>query len=138
MGRFGVLSLTLAAAFMPSIAAAEDVVVVYDGSGSMWGQIDGISKVEIAREVMGDLISTWPEGANVGLMAYGHRREGDCSDIETLIAPSSLDRSAFVSTVNEITPRGRTPLTESVRQAAELLSYQIGRASCRERVLVVV
>ena len=129
MGRFAVLSLALAAAFMPSIAAAEDVVVVYDGSGSMWGQIDGVSKVEIAREVMGDLISTWPEGANVGLMAYGHRREGDCSDIETLIAPSSLDRSVFISTVNGVTPRGRTPLTESVRQAAELLSYRDTQAT---------
>jgi Ca-activated chloride channel family protein len=129
MGRFAVLSLALAAAVLPSIAAAEDVVVVYDASGSMWGQIDGVSKVEIAREVMGDLISTWPEGANVGLMAYGHRHEGDCSDIETLIEPSPLDRSAFISTVNGITPRGRTPLTESVRQAAELLSYRDTQAT---------
>lgn len=129
MGRFGVLSLALAAAFMPSIAAAEDVMVVYDGSGSMWGEIDGVSKVEIAREVIGDLIATWPEGANVGLMAYGHRREADCSDIETLIAPSPLDRSAYISTVNGVTPRGRTPLTESVRQAAELLSYRDTQAT---------
>lgn len=129
MRFFTALSLALAAAFTPSIAASEDVVVVYDGSRSMWGQIDGVSKVEIAREVMGDLIATWPEGANVGLMAYGHRREGDCSDIETLIAPSPLDRSVFVSTVNEITPRGRTPLTESVRQAAELLSYRDTQAT---------
>jgi Mg-chelatase subunit ChlD len=129
MRLFAVWSLALAAAFTPSIAATEDVVVVYDGSGSMWGQIDGVSKVEIAREVMSDLIATWPEGANVGLMAYGHRREGDCSDIETLIAPSPLDRSAFISAVNGVTPRGRTPLTESVRQAAELLSYRDTQAT---------
>jgi Ca-activated chloride channel homolog len=129
MGRFGVLSLALAAAFMPSISAAEDVVVVYDGSGSMWGQIGGVSKVELAREVMGDLIATWPEHANVGLIAYGHRRGSDCSDIETLIAPSPLDRPAFISAVNEVTPRGRTPLTEAVRQAAELLSYRDTQAT---------
>lgn len=129
MRPFAVSLLTLAAACPPSIAAAEDVMVVYDGSGSMWGQIDGVSKAEIARDVMSDLIATWPEGANVGLMAYGHRREADCSDIETLIAPSPLDRPAFISTVNEVTPRGRTPLTESVRQAAELLSYRDTQAT---------
>ena len=104
--------------------AEENVMVVYDASGSMWGQIDGVSKIEIARDVMGDLVRTWPEDTNVGLMAYGHRREGDCSDIETVIAPGPLDRSAFVSAVNGIMPRGRTPLTDSIRQAAELLSYR--------------
>ena len=31
------------------VSAAEDVVIVYDASGSMWGQIDGASKIEIAR-----------------------------------------------------------------------------------------
>ncbi|WP_181817317.1 vWA domain-containing protein [Paracoccus pantotrophus] len=130
MRLFAVLPLTLATLSLPSIvSAAEDVVIVYDGSGSMWGQIDGVAKVEIAREVIGDLIATWPEDAKVGLMAYGHRREGDCSDIETLIAPGPLDRSAFVSTVNGVTPRGRTPLTESVRQAAELLSYRDTQAT---------
>ncbi|NMA98229.1 MAG: VWA domain-containing protein [Phyllobacteriaceae bacterium] len=130
MRIFAILSFALVPLLAPTVAdAAEDVAVVYDASGSMWGQIDGVSKVEIAREVMGALIATWPEGANIGLMAYGHRREGDCSDIETLIAPSPLDRATFISTVNGIMPRGRTPLTESVRQAAELLSYRDTRAT---------
>jgi Mg-chelatase subunit ChlD len=130
MRIFAILSFALVPLLAPTVAdAAEDVAVVYDASGSMWGQIDGVSKVEIAREVMGALIATWPEGANIGLMAYGHRREGDCSDIETLIAPSPLDRATFISTVNGIMPRGRTPLTESVRQAAELLSYRDTQAT---------
>ena len=125
----GLIALTSALA--PAALAQEQpsTILVLDASGSMWGQIDGVSKVEIAREVMSALIATWPEGANVGLMAYGHRREGDCSDIETLIAPSPLDRSAFISAVNGVTPRGRTPLTESVRQAAELLSYRDTQAT---------
>ncbi|WP_336057198.1 vWA domain-containing protein, partial [Nitratireductor sp. CH_MIT9313-5] len=117
----------LAAAVMSisvTTSAAEEVVIVLDGSGSMWGQIDGVSKFEIARDVMGDLIESWPERTNIGLMAYGHRRKADCSDIETLIAPAPLDRSAFEKAISRISPRGRTPLTESIRQAAEQLSYR--------------
>ncbi len=104
--------------------AADDVVIVYDASGSMWGQIDGTSKLEIAREVMADLVNEWDEGANLGLVAYGHRRKGDCTDIETLIAPGPVDRGGFIETVNAIRPVGKTPLTAAVRQAAELLSYR--------------
>lgn len=49
------------------LQAAEDVVIVYDASGSMWGQIDGVSKIEIAREVMNDLINKWDEGTKLRL-----------------------------------------------------------------------
>ncbi|MCW5721102.1 MAG: VWA domain-containing protein [Devosia sp.] len=104
--------------------AAEDVVIVYDASGSMWRQIDGVSKLEIAREVMVDLVRTWSADTNLGLVAYGHRSEGDCGDIETLIAPGPLDRASFIDTVNAIRPKGKTPISAAVQHAADLLSYR--------------
>ena len=107
----------------PAIAQ-NDVVIVYDGSGSMWGQIDGTSKVEIARNVLADLVTNWDDDTNLGLVAYGHRREGDCTDIETMIAPGPLDRAKFISTVNAINPVGKTPISASVSHAADLLSYR--------------
>ncbi|MEQ8598333.1 MAG: VWA domain-containing protein [Devosia sp.] len=105
-------------------SAAEDVMIVYDGSNSMWGQIDGIAKIETAREVMADLIETWPQSTNLGLTAYGHRREGDCGDIELMIPPGPVDVNSFLATVNGITPRGKTPLTDAVVEAAETLSFR--------------
>src|SRR5690606_29218288 len=56
---------------LSAAAAAEDVVIVYDASGSMWGQIDGVSKIEIARDVMADLVDGWSDATNLGLVAYG-------------------------------------------------------------------
>jgi Ca-activated chloride channel homolog len=107
-----------------SAQAADDVMIVFDGSNSMWGQIDGVAKIEIARDAMGSLMGDWAEGTNVGLMAYGHRREGDCSDIETVIAPGAIDREHFMSRVRAITPRGKTPLTSAVEEAARVLSFR--------------
>ncbi|WP_084649799.1 vWA domain-containing protein [Stappia stellulata] len=106
------------------VQAADDVVIVYDASGSMWGQIEGTSKIEIAREVMADLVDDWDAETNLGLIAYGHRQEGDCTDIETMVAPGSVDRTSFINTVNAITPLGKTPISASVQQAADLLSYR--------------
>src|SRR5690606_5962203 len=56
--------------------------------------------------------------------AYGHRREGDCTDIELMVKPGRVEKGAFLQTVNSIMPRGRTPLTAAVAQAAEFLSYR--------------
>ena len=107
-----------------SAQAADDVMVVFDGSNSMWGQIDGVAKIEVARQAMERLVGNWTDGTNVGLMAYGHRREGDCSDIETMITPGPFVREAFLERVRSITPRGKTPLTTAVEQAAEALAYR--------------
>ena len=69
-----------------SAQASENVMVVFDGSNSMWGQIEGVAKIEIAWGVMETLLGEWTEDRNVGLMAYGHRERADCGDIETLVA----------------------------------------------------
>ncbi|MEM9127939.1 MAG: VWA domain-containing protein, partial [Pseudomonadota bacterium] len=98
-------------------------MIVFDGSNSMWGQIDGTAKIEIARDLMDNLLGGWVEGRNVGLMAYGHRRRGDCGDIEVLVQPTQQGRQRILDNINAITPTGKTPLTDAVGAAAQALSY---------------
>ncbi|MFC3446348.1 hypothetical protein ACFOLL_09745 [Falsochrobactrum ovis] len=86
-----------------------DVVIVYDASGSMWGQIDGVTKIEIARDVMADLVHGWSEDTHLGLVAYGHRSEGDCGDIETLIEPKRLGPRRFHKYGQQYSPKGQNP-----------------------------
>jgi Ca-activated chloride channel family protein len=100
-----------------------DVVMVLDASNSMWGRIDGEPKIAVARRVIGDLIDDWDSATHLGLVAYGHRREGDCTDIETVVPVGEVDPPAFARRVEGLMPRGRTPLTAAVRRAAELLRY---------------
>ncbi len=116
---FGALATSVVAA-----QAQDDLMVVFDASGSMWGQVDGQAKIEIARSVFADISADWESvGQSVGLIAYGHRRKGDCSDIELLSPPSTSTTSDLAEVVQGLSPRGRTPLTQAVRMAAEELKY---------------
>ena len=109
--------------------ASADTVIVYDASNSMWGQIEGEAKVTIARRVLGDIVRDWDASEPLGLVAYGHRREGDCDDIETVVPPGPIDREAMLARIETISPKGKTPLTAAVRHAAEALEYRDAPAS---------
>lgn len=104
-------------------------ILVLDASGSMWGQINGISKIEIAQSVIGELLKDLPDNQELGLTAYGHNRKGDCSDIETLVAPALGTKNAIAKAVNAIKPKGKTPLSEAVIKAAEALKYTEDKAT---------
>jgi len=128
-----VLALALVLALSASVAAASDLVLILDASGSMWGQIGGEAKIVIARRVLGEVLDSLPDDQQIGLLAYGHRREGDCQDIETLQPLVALDRGTLASTIGALNPKGKTPITGSLRQALGLLD---GRPAGATLVLV--
>lgn len=107
---------------LPSFANAEGrTMIILDGSGSMWGQIDGTPKLEIARSALSEVLASLPADTELGLIAYGHRTKGDCDDIETLVPAAIGTASAISSAADNMQFLGKTPLTESVRRAAEEL-----------------
>jgi len=115
------------------LAAAEprpagDTMLVLDASNSMWGQIDGVNKIVIAKDVVESLLLDLPADRRVGLVAYGHRKKGDCADIETL-AGAGAERAALRTQVRALSARGMTPLSAAVKQAAEALGYGERRAT---------
>lgn len=119
-----ILALTATLLAAPAAWANENVMVVFDGSNSMWGQIDGVAKIEIARDVIDNLLGGWADDRAVGLMAYGHRSRGDCTDIEVIVEPGAAQRGTILDRIKSITPTGKTPLTDAVEQAAIGLSYK--------------
>lgn len=114
---------------VPHAHAASKAIIILDASGSMWESVNGTPKIEIARKVIGDLVKEWDPSIELGLMAYGHRRKSDCSDIELLIPPGPVDANKFIAVVNAIKPVGKTPLTASVLKAADILKYTEEKAT---------
>ena len=121
-GLFAACLATLATS--PAAAQSERTILVLDASGSMWGQIDGEAKITIAQRVIGDLLDTLPADQEIGLTLYGHRRKGDCGDIELAVPAGPDTRDAIRSAVNAVKPKGKTPLSAAVIDAAKALRFE--------------
>lgn len=130
----GLLSATALAATGLYAANAQRpaTMLVLDASGSMWGQIDGKPKIAIAREAVATMLSGW-QGGDLGLMAYGHNRKGDCNDIEVLQPIGANTAAGIRKQVDALNPMGMTPISESVRRAAGQL-----RSSERKATVILV
>ncbi|TJW00983.1 MAG: VWA domain-containing protein [Mesorhizobium sp.] len=109
--------------------AANKVIIILDASGSMWAQIDGKPKLEIARESLRTVLQSVPGDDEIGFMAYGHRQKGSCEDIELIVPPQAGSASAISAAADSMKFLGKTPLTAAVKQAAEALKYTEDKAT---------
>jgi len=105
------------------VFAQSNAMLVLDGSGSMWGQIEGHSKIVIARDVIDELLQDLSDDVHLGLAAYGHRRKGDCGDVEVLVSPSANSRDDIRTAVAGLKPKGKTPLASAVVKAARSMRH---------------
>lgn len=112
-----------------SATAAERSIIVLDASGSMWGQIGQTAKIDIARDTLAEVVTSVPADTELGLMVYGHRQKGSCTDIELAVPPAKGTAGAISAFANSIKPKGKTPLSASVKQAAEALRYTEDKAT---------
>ncbi|NYT65018.1 VWA domain-containing protein [Alcaligenaceae bacterium] len=111
------------------VMAAEQAMIVLDASGSMWGQINGKPKLQIAREALATVLEGVPADMELGLIAYGHREKGNCNDIEVIIEPAAGTGPAITQAAANMKFLGKTPLSAAVKQAAEALRYTEDKAT---------
>lgn len=119
---FSALSADKSGAQTEGGSPGTNILFILDASGSMAGRIDGKPKMDVAKEVMTDLIDGLPDNINVGLEVYGHRSKGDCDDIESMVEVGAINKQALVEKINSIQPKGKTPIAKSLAIAGEKLS----------------
>lgn len=120
------LFVTLVALFIAANSAparAEgNLFYILDGSGSMWAEFEGRTRIEVARDLLSDRLPKWQaENTNIGLIAYGHNRKGDCTDIEVLVELGPAQPEALEQAIRSISPKGKTPIAASIDLVAQRL-----------------
>ena len=94
-------------------------MLILDASGSMWAQLpEGRSRIEVARDVLDDFLRARQPSTPLGVIAYGHNRKGDCSDIAVIAPVAAQDGAALGARLRALSPRGKTPIADALRLAA--------------------
>ncbi|GEM_PF-1444948 len=112
----------------PSITPAPsapktDLLFILDSSGSMRSILDGSTMIDWAKKAISSAVLSLPSEAEVGLRVYAHRveqsnKEASCKDSELLVPIHSGQNSLIASAVQQIKPKGWTPIAYSLEQAA--------------------
>ncbi len=87
-------------------------MIVLDTSSSMGDRIDGDLKIEIAKNVIIDLLDNLPEGASVGIRTFG-----GCGHSVLIAQVAALEREPLKAEVRALQPGGATPIALALELA---------------------
>lgn len=116
----------------PAQATDRNVALILDASGSMNGKLaDGTRKINAAKTAVRDLVSGLPDDIRLSFRAYGHqfhRSKHNCNDTQLLVPLANVHsvRSSVISSSDELTAQGYTPITHVLGLAADDLKPQTG------------
>ena len=107
---------------------APPVLIIVDGSGSMWGKMEGdqTAKLYGVRDLLRERLLAAPAQSRIGLGSFGHRRKGDCGDVEIITPIEAGGSEGAIAALDELNPRGKGPLTAAVREAAKTMGAGAG------------
>lgn len=125
---------------MPELPEGEDeielakvqktnVVILMDASGSMKAEIEGRTRMDLAKDAIEEFTSQLSDDVNVALFAYGHKGAGtkgdkelSCSSIEALYPLGEYNQTAFSDAMDSFQASGWTPLAGAMQLANDYLA----------------
>jgi len=96
-------------------------MLIIDSSISMVGKIGKKSKISLVQKALKPALKSAKKGFDLGVMFYGHRRRGDCKDVQHLIRLGPILPKRYMEIIKGIAPRGRAPVSMAVDMAAGIL-----------------
>ena len=101
------------------------ILFVLDGSGSMnanWGENQ--SRMDVAKGILTRLVDSLRVNPKLelALRVYGHRysrQSNNCNDSQLEVPFALNNHSTIINEIQDITPRGVTPITYSLLEAAK-------------------
>ena len=128
------ISLLCFVTFALPAYANTNILFIVDASGSMKKEIDGKTRMSVAKDVLAETLADMPEEANLGLIVYGHRKAKDCSDLQLVAPIGGEDAKTIGKTIKGLNAMGETPIAESLKQAAK--SFKVFKGQQNKIILV--
>ena len=110
------------------VPCTEDAMIVFDASGSMAGSLaEGIGakirRIDEVRKALAQALPRVTHFRKIGLITYGPGPYQQCN-VNLDFRPTTDAAEPILKTVDGLNPSGKTPMTEAVEQAAEVLDYK--------------
>jgi Ca-activated chloride channel family protein len=108
----------------------DDAMLIFDASGSMAGtdklgvstQIP-VTRIDKVRSALARVLPSATRYRRVGLITYGPGPYAQCN-VKLNLKPAANAASLIMHDVETLVPAGKTPLSEAVQQAADVLNYR--------------
>lgn len=115
------------------------ILFIFDASNSMSAQWEGDRKIDIAREILLEMVDSLEQIPNVemALRVYGHQSPvppQDCNDTKLEVPFSPSNASRIRQKMRFINPKGTTPIAHSLELAA---SDFPPCSNCRNIILLI-
>lgn len=116
-------ALLLVEARAQAAASDKTIMVLFDSSGSMWGNIQGsrAPKFEIARDALRTALDANAASADTvlksGLVVFGR----SCSIADVSTPPAAQSSGALLAPLDRLNPKGKGPITLALARAAQIL-----------------
>ncbi|WP_026462657.1 vWA domain-containing protein [Adhaeribacter aquaticus] len=99
------------------------ILFMLDMSGSMQAKWETSTRVAVAKVMLSRLVDSLQHFQNLelGLRVYGHlypKEANNCKDTKLEVPFSEGNESQIITRLKQITPKGNTPITYSLTQAA--------------------
>lgn len=106
----------------PAMSISDRAVeIVVDASRSMWGRMDGLPKMVVAKEILDDVSSWFPGELRLALRAYGSTspsEQKNCADSRLLVPFGDDNRGPIRRAIAGLRPNGQTPIAYALNQVA--------------------
>lgn len=114
-----VFALTLISFHAGGGGLLADTIYLYDRSGSMSDSMDGLRKIEIARDAFSAALNRMPDRLPIGLMSFPS--DGHCGVVSTaVLEEAKAARPGLDRKVRGIEPDGMTPLALAIDTAGKM------------------
>lgn len=101
-------------------SAATPVVIVLDGSGSMWGGLGdaSLSKLAAVRQSLEASLPQIARRSRLGLATFGP----GCRSAEMAVAPGEAALESVLTVLQKFNPRGKGPLVAGIEAAVDAIA----------------
>ena len=107
----------------------DDAMIVFDASGSMYGDGWGyastsrMSRIDNAKSAIANVLPSITRSRRVGLITFGPGPYNQCN-VKLELKPTSNAADRIMGIIDALVPAGKTPLHNGRRKAANVLDFR--------------